>query len=117
MSRSTDSAETGGDVPGCGREALARLDHLLRDHPAQLAAELTDAVRAVVGLRDAMIARRNRAGRATAIDQRLERVNGVLSALISNEFPLTGVRWQRIERARDALRDILAEEDAAARGG
>ncbi len=112
MSQAAGGAESNEDVSGRGREALARLDHLLRDHPAQLAAELTDAVRGVVALRDAMIVRRDRIGREPASNNRLERVNAVLSMLISNEFPLTGVRWQRIERARDALRDTLVEDEA-----
>ena len=116
MSRSGDSVETGDDVLGRGREALARLDHLLREHPAQVAAELTDAVRGVVALRDEMIERRDRAGPEPGVDNRLERVNAILSMLIGNEFPLIGVRWQRIERARNALQDILSEEEAAARG-
>jgi formate dehydrogenase major subunit len=102
---------------GHGREALARLDHVLRDHPALLAAELTDAVRGVVALRGEMIVRRDRDGPGPAVDQRLERVNAILSMLIGSEFPLTGARWQRIERARDVLREILAEEEAPTRAG
>lgn len=117
MSGSGKPAGAGVDVSGRGREALARLDHVLRDHPALLAAELTDAVRGVVALRGEMIVRRDRDGPGPAVDQRLERVNAILSMLIGSEFPLTGARWQRIERARDVLREILAEEEAPARAG
>jgi hypothetical protein len=96
------------------RDAVAKLDHVLRSHPAEIAQELTDAVRCVVMLRDNMIERRDRGGRSPERDRRLGQVNAVISAIVAGEFPLMGVRWQRIEGARDLLRRILAEEEEEA---
>lgn len=58
--------------------------------------------------------RRRREGRTPDRDQRLHQVNAVINAIVAGEFPLMGVRWKRIEAARDLLRRVLAEEKAEA---
>jgi hypothetical protein len=45
----------------------------------------------------------------------LRQVNSIISAIVAGEFPLMGIRWQRIEGARDLLKQVLAEEEASAR--
>ncbi len=100
------------DVLGHCREAVAKLDYLLRNHPAETAEELTDAVRCTVGLRDEMTARRHRGVRDLAAERRLRQVNAIVSAIVAGEFPLMGIRWQRIAGARDLLKQVLAEEEA-----
>ncbi|MFZ3237151.1 MAG: hypothetical protein WA184_17500 [Stellaceae bacterium] len=96
------------------REAVAKLDYLLRNHPAETADELTDAVRCSVALRDRMIERRRQGDHNPAHEQRLRQVNAVISAIVAGEFPLMGIRWQRIKGARDLLKKVLAEEEAEA---
>ena len=101
------------NVHGHCREAVARLDYLLRNHPAETADELTDAVRCAVDLRDKMIERRRAQGAPNdAQNRRLRQVNSIISAIVAGEFPLMGIRWQRIEGARDLLKQVLAEEEA-----
>jgi hypothetical protein len=100
----------------CCREAIAKLDYLLRNHPAEMAEELGDAVRCVVALRDSIIEHRDRASRTPKTDLHLQRVNAVISAIVAGEFPLMGVRWKRIEGARDLLKQVLAEQASAAAG-
>jgi hypothetical protein len=100
------------DVHGHCREAVAKLDYLLRNHPAETIEELTDAVRCTVALRDRMIERRRAVGgRSDEQDRRLRQVNSIISAIVAGEFPLMGIRWQRIEGARDLLKQVLAEEE------
>lgn len=100
-------------VHGHCREAMAKLDYLLRNHPAETADELTDAVRCAVDLRDKMIERRRVQGAQNdAQNRRLRQVNSIISAIVAGEFPLMGIRWQRIEGARDLLKQVLAEEEA-----
>ena len=95
------------------RKAVADLDYLLRNHPAETAEELTDAVRCTVELRDKMIEHRHAAGgRNGQHERRLRQVNSILSAIVAGEFPLMGIRWKRIEGARDLLKQVLAEEEA-----
>jgi hypothetical protein len=103
-----------GEVCGLCRDVVGKLDHLLRNHPAETAEELTEAVRCTVALRDRMIERRRGdcdAGR----NARLRQMNAVISAIVAGEFPLMGIRWQRIEGARDLLKKILAEEEGERR--
>jgi hypothetical protein len=46
--------------------------------------------------------------RGGATDERLDRVNAALSQLVASEYPLQGVRRQRIEQARDELAELRA---------
>jgi hypothetical protein len=103
-----------GDICLQCRDGVDKLDHLLRNHPAETADELTEAVRCAVALRDRMIERRRRGGSDPRRDARLRQVNAVISAIVAGEFPLTGIRWQRIEGARDLLRKVLREEETEA---
>jgi hypothetical protein len=98
------------NIRQCCRVAVEKLDYLLRNHPAEMAEELSDAVRCVVAVRDSIIEHRDRAGRTALNDSQLQRVNAVVSAIVAGEFPLMGVRWKRIEGARDLLRKVLAEQ-------
>jgi hypothetical protein len=82
------------------RHCIAKLAHILEGRPEHLHAELTEAVRAVVALRGTLLAQRPNGGRE---QERLNCVNSVVSVLVGAEFPLVGVRWQRVEMARDAL--------------
>ncbi len=78
------------DVLGHCHEAVAKLDYLLRNHPAETAEELTDAVRCTVTLRDKMIERRHSGEHDAALDRRLRQVNSIISAIVAGEFPLDG---------------------------
>ena len=92
-----------------GAAALADLDRALDDRPDKIYGDLAQAVRALVRLRDEWIAERRRGGNA-ARDDRLERLNAILSVVSGSEYPLQGVRRERIEKARDALAELLAQQ-------
>lgn len=102
------------ELCGSAQDAVAKLSNLLRNHPAEPAEELTEAVRCVVALRDRMIEMRRRGTMTPGQDQRLRQVNAVISAIVAGEFPLMGIRWKRIEGARDLLKEVLAGEEAEA---
>ncbi|HJU18559.1 MAG TPA: hypothetical protein VJ770_19070 [Stellaceae bacterium] len=90
-----------------GAAALAALDHALEDRPDKIADDLAQAVRALVRLRDDLAAAYRRA--EPRAGERLERCNAVLSVVIGGEYPLQGVRRERIEQARDELRALLRQ--------
>lgn len=89
-----------------GAAALAGLDRALDERPEKIYDDLAQAVRCLVRLRDELIAARRRDGR-TAGDDRLERLNAVLSVVSGGEYPLQGVRRERIEQAREELARLL----------
>lgn len=99
-------------------EALATLDRLLampaeEMPPVQVYNGMAEVSRCLVRLRDALIDRR-RAGDAQAAE-RLEHVNRALSIAFGAEYPLVGVRRQRIEATRDQLRTLLGEDGGGQR--
>jgi hypothetical protein len=102
-----------------GAAALAALDRALDDRPDKIYGDLANAVRCLVRLRDELIAERRRTGRAAGpaprgsatrgpqTDDRLERVNALLSVVSGGEYPLEGIRRERIEQAREELARLL----------
>lgn len=92
-----------------GAAALADLDRALDDRPDKIYGDLAQAVRALVRLRDEWIAERRRSGKAAG-DNRLERLNAILSVVSGGEYPLQGLRRERIEKARDALAELLPQQ-------
>jgi hypothetical protein len=91
-----------------GAAALAALDRALDDRPDKIYGDLANAVRCLVRLRDELIAERRRSGGAAG-DGRLERVNAILSVVSGGEYPLEGVRRERIEQAREELTRLLSQ--------
>jgi hypothetical protein len=102
-----------------GAAALAALDRALDDRPDKIYDDLSQAMRVLVRLRNQLIAERRSSGqragptprggaaRGPQTDDRLERVNAILSVVSGGEYPLQGVRRERIEQARDALAQLL----------
>lgn len=86
------------------RAAIAAIDRALEDRPDKVYHDLADVVRALVQLRDHLIAKQEGAN-----IERLERCNAVLSLVIGAEYPLEGVRRDRIQQARDQLTSLLQD--------
>lgn len=83
-------------------KALAALDRALEDRPDKVYDDLVEAVRCLVGLRAELTAKR-RAGDA---GDRLERCNAILSMVVGGEYPLAGIRKERVQKARDELASL-----------
>jgi hypothetical protein len=86
--------------------ALAAMDRALRDRPQLVYDDLTEAVRCLVRLRDALIAARRRGDTVAAA--RLNRLNALFSLVVAAEYPLEGVRRERVESARRELASLFA---------
>ncbi len=86
------------------QDALDALAHVLEERPDHVHDHIAYATERVCRVRDGLIERqRGGAGR----DGRLACVNELLSVLVSAEFPLVGVRWERLHLARERLRALL----------
>ena len=96
-----------GEARATGTEALARLDRLLLERPQETHAELTLAVRGIVQIRDLLIERRRAGDMSDDAQDRLGRMNRLVSTAISAQFPVTGMHWDRVEKTRDGLRSLL----------
>ncbi len=81
--------------------ALAIYERLLAERPHEVHQTLSEAARHVVNLRDALITRDRR---GESVDDRLAAANVLASLAVSCQFPIAGVKWSRMETARDALR-------------
>ena len=99
----TATAET---LPDCCQAALRVLDRVLDEPPDRMTGDLPEAVRGIVCVRDWLIERRRRDPDAAEVKERLERTNSILSVVTGGEYPLVGIRRQRIVEARDALRQL-----------
>ena len=84
--------------------ALAALDHALAERPDKVHGDLAAAVRCLVALRQALTEEARR-----GVGSYLDRCNGILSMVIGGEYPLEGVRRERMKQARDHLALLLEE--------
>ena len=82
---------------------MAALDRALEDRPDKIYHDLAEAVRCLVQLRNELTAGR----REGEPGDRLERCNAVLSMVIGGEYPLAGLRRDRLQKARDELASLL----------
>jgi hypothetical protein len=96
----TGTAQTLRD---CCQAALRVLDRVLEEPPDRMTGDLPAAVRGIVCVRDWLIARRRAEPGSPEVQERLDRTNAILSVVTAGEYPLVGVRRQRIVEARDAL--------------
>ena len=80
--------------------AVAAVDRALREDTRLVYDDLADAVRHIVRLRDGLIV----AVRHGEPDrERLSRVNAILSQIVGAEYPLDGIRRERIKKVREQL--------------
>lgn len=83
--------------------AAAAYDHVLAGKPTLSHQALAEATQAIVRLRDALIARGREAG---APPEDLPAVNALLSLAYGAQMPVAGVRWDRMEKTREAVRAL-----------
>ena len=89
-----------------GNRALQIIDKLLAERPERIGHDFSEAVRCLSAYRDSLIAVWRETGAETD-RERLASVNAVLSVVVGGHFPLGGVPWAHIEKARDNLAEIV----------
>jgi len=87
------------------RAAVAALDRALEDRPDKIYDDLVEAVRCLVELRTELVA----GWRDGAARDELDRCNAILSMIVGGEYPLAGIRRNRVQKARDELCLLLAD--------
>jgi hypothetical protein len=97
------------DLDQLCRNGLAALDEVLASKAPPEKDLIAEATRCTARFRDALIdeMRERKVRGDTTADPRLAEVNSLLSELSAAEFPLAGVRRERIEMARDAYRRLI----------
>jgi hypothetical protein len=86
--------------------AVAALDEVLAEHPDKINDELNEAARCLVRTRDGLIDQRRQ---GENVQSHLDQVNAILSVVVGSEYPLVGVRWDRVQEARNGLAALLAD--------
>jgi hypothetical protein len=89
-------------------EAMAAIETVLDDRPDKIYQEISDAVCSLIRVRDRLIEEQRAGDSSIDTDEWLHRINGVISATISIEYPLAGTRWQRVKMVHDGLKQALA---------
>jgi hypothetical protein len=88
--------------------ALDAIEAVLEQRPGKHLEEVSIAVRSLVRMRDRLIELRRTQGLSQEAAAHLHQINAMLSVVASLEYPLAGLRWQRIEQVRDGLAQMLA---------
>lgn len=88
-------------------QALQALETVLDKRPGEHMAEISEAVRRLIRVRDRLIDMRRTEGLSPEGKEHLCHINAMLSVVASLEYPLAGLRWQRIALVRDGLTKML----------
>jgi hypothetical protein len=88
------------------KAAIGALDATIQTGPQAAHEQISAAFKAIVDLRDQVIAE---ARRGEATPECRDRVNSLASLAYGGEFPLSGFHVHRLEQARGALAALLAE--------
>ena len=90
-------------------KALAELDKVLATKPHVDGHTLSVAAHELSLLRNAMADRQRDVGATADSRRRLEHVNAVISVVLAGHFPLGGVPWPELEKARGWLAGLADE--------
>ncbi len=93
-----------------GEAAIEALDRALACKPKRDGKAFAEVTKHLCEMRDLMIAdaRATLDGLPGAVD-RLERLNGIISATLAGHFPLGNAPWPEIEQARHALEGMVTQ--------
>ena len=89
-----------------GSKALEALDRALAHRPKRDGEAFSETTEHLCRMRDLLIAH-CRAG--AALQDKLGRLNAVISSSLAGHFPLGNTPWPEIEKARDQLRRLVAD--------
>lgn len=95
------------DLHHCLEEALVACEQLLDErNPTSSYEPIAAMTRCLVTLRNQLITEQ-RGG--APVRSQLDRVNSIVSLATSTEYPLVGVRWDRVSRMCELLHELRQE--------
>lgn len=94
------------------QQALEAIETVLQERPVAHMREIAHAVDALVRVRDRLIEFDHEQGLSPEARLHLDKINAMLSVIASLEYPLAGLHWQRIEKVRKGLDQMLQESKA-----
>jgi hypothetical protein len=93
------------------REALAVVEKALAEKPHKEGYTFSAAAQCLCAVRDSLSAR----DKDDPLRRRwLGHINAVISVVLAGHFPLGSVPWEEIAKARDWLREFVAESRSSA---
>lgn len=95
------------ELRGEWHQALSALETVLDERPGEHIAEISQAVCSLIRVRDKLIDVNRTEGLSTEGKQHLCQTNAMLSVVASLEYPLAGLRWQRVKLVHDGLTQML----------
>jgi hypothetical protein len=99
-----------GELAAATRSVIAMLRDAMQRPPRELTAEVDDAERQVVAIRDSLIAAlRARDGQSRQVRDALDRVNAALSLIVGVEYPATAIQRSMLDGACDALERLVED--------
>ncbi len=91
------------------RLALEQLDRAMVDKPRTDGNAFSLAAQYLSAMRDDMAMQQRADGPTPASRKRLEHVNAIISVVLAGHFPLGGIPWDELDRARAWLVDFAEE--------
>jgi hypothetical protein len=89
-----------------GAKALEALDRALAHRPKRDGEAFSETTEHLCRMRDLLIGH-CRAG--AGLQDKLDRLNAVISSSLAGHFPLGNTPWPEVEKARDALRSLVTD--------
>lgn len=97
------------ELRALAQHALQVIERVLAEKSAkQEFQDTAEAARCIVRMRDHLIGRVRAEGPSSGARETLEHVNVLLSMVGAAEFPLSGIHWDRMQKTRDLLKEMLA---------
>ena len=90
------------ELEACRSSALAAVEKAIGANPDDVEAAALEMTRALVRLRDALIAA-DRSSPSAPGREALARANSILSLVVSVQYPMHGVQQEKLKKAREAL--------------
>jgi hypothetical protein len=91
------------------RQALVEFDKATADKPRTDGQAFSAACEHLCRVRDELARQQRQAGATPASRKRLEHVNAIISVILAGHFPLGGVPWDELTKARAWLAGLVTE--------